>query len=157
MRRIVIALIAGVVLAASSQLRLGAGPSAGLTINGAGAASVSASTSGQAPPGHSDAFGISGSVSGLYPGASLPLTLTITNREPFLIVVTSISTSVGKPKAGCDATNLGVTQFTGELRVPSGGAAQLTVTATLAHAAPDACQGAVFPLRYAGTALRPGQ
>lgn len=149
------ALIAGAGLVAFAQLWPGAGHPGVISVIGAGAASVAPSPN-TVPPGHEDRFSISGGVNGLYPGASLPLVLTITNPAAFPIVVTSVSTSVGSPAAtGCASTNLTVTQFSGRLSVPARSAATLTLTATLSHAAPDACQGAVFPLTYSGTAVKP--
>lgn len=147
-------LIAGAVLAAIVQLRFGAGNPGGFTVIGVGAAVVSPSPSTRVPPGQSDRFTISGSVTGLYPGATLPLVLTISNQEAFPISVTSVSTSVGSPSAGCAASNLTVTQFAGSLTVPAKGTATLTLMASLSHDTPDACQGVVFPLQYSGMAVK---
>lgn len=97
-------------------------------------------------------FGIAGAVGGLYPGASAQLVLTVTNPLHFAIVVTSISTTVGSPSAGCVASNLTVAAFSGQLTVAAGGSAQVSVPVALSHAAPDACQAAVFPLQYSGVA-----
>lgn len=101
-------------------------------------------------------FRISGSVAGLYPGAHLPLALKVTNPQHFAIVVTTISVSAGNAKPGCGAANLKATSFAGKLHVPAGGSAVVTVQVTLAHSAPNACQGAVFPLRYTGAASKAG-
>lgn len=100
------------------------------------------------------AFTISGKVSGLYPGAVRSLKLTVTNHESFAIVVTSLTTTVGAARATCGASNLTVTSFSGRLRVPARGKASTSVHAKMAHSAPNACQGAVFPLRYAGKATK---
>jgi hypothetical protein len=100
------------------------------------------------------AFRIGGSVAGLYPGLTTGLVLTVVNPQHYAIVVTSITTKVGMPKAGCDASNLTVSAFSGHLKVGARRAAQLSVPVTLIHAAPDACQGAVFPLKYSGLARR---
>lgn len=154
-RRVVLLLIAGVFLAAIAQLWFGAGHRVLFGIAGNGSAAVSPSPASEGAQGRSDRFGISGGVNGLYPGASLPLVLTISNPHEFKVVVTSVTTLVGTPNAGCSSTNLTVTPFSGSLPVPADGTAQLTVMATLSHAAPDACQGAVFPLEYKGTVVKP--
>jgi hypothetical protein len=99
-------------------------------------------------------FRIAGVVGGLYPGDTATLVLTVSNAEPFAIVVTSISTAVAAPSAGCKAAYLTVAAWTGALAVPGRAKAQVTVPVTLAHAAPDACQGMVFPLLYSGTARK---
>jgi hypothetical protein len=153
LRRVVLGLIAGVVLAALVQLRIGAGHPAELVFAGAAAVDVSPSPS-TAASGLNGRFTIRGSVKGLYPGKSKPLVLTVRNPQAFAIVVTSITTSVGTPNAGCASINLEVTQFAGNLPVPAKGTAKVTVTATLSHSAPDACQGAVFPLTFSGTATQ---
>lgn len=152
---IVLGLIAGVVLAAILQPRLGAGHPAVINFIGAGAAEVSPSPSSEVASDQTGRFGISGSVTGLYPGASMPLVLTVSNHQEFTIVVTSITTSVGSPNPACASANLTVTQFIGDLSVPAKGTSNVAVTVTLTHAAPDACQGAVFPLQYIGTAVKP--
>jgi hypothetical protein len=100
------------------------------------------------------AFTIAGSIGGLWPGHSAPLVLTVYNPQPFTIDVRSISTVVGTPKTGCTASNLTVAGFAGRLYVPAGGMAHLSVPVALIHAAPDACQGAVFPLTYSGFARK---
>lgn len=105
-------------------------------------------------PGGSGRFSISGSVAGLYPGASLPLALTVSNPEPFTLVVTSITTSVGSHAAACPASDANVTSFAGALAVPAHAEAQVVVTATLLHVAPDACQGATFAFSYSGLATK---
>jgi hypothetical protein len=105
-------------------------------------------------PGPHLAFRIGGSVGGLYPGFSTQLVLTVVNSQSYKIVVTSITTRVGAPKAGCSASNLIVGAFTGHLKVKAHKSAQLSVPVTLSHAAPDACQGVVFPLTYSGLGRR---
>lgn len=102
----------------------------------------------------SAAFTISGKVGGLYPGAVRSLKLTVTNHQSYAIVVTSLTTKVGAASTACGASNLTVASFSGRLRVPARGKASTSVHATMAHSAPNACQGAVFPLHYTGHASR---
>ena len=99
-------------------------------------------------------FTIAGSVGGLYPGASARLVLTVSNPQPFAIDVTSITTTVGDASASCAASNLTVAAFSGNLNVPGRSSARVAVPVALGHAAPDACQGAVFPLTYSGLAQK---
>jgi hypothetical protein len=109
------------------------------------------------PHGHgkpSGAFRIGGSVGGLYPGLAARLVLTVVNPQRYAIVVKSITTGVGTPKAGCGASNLTVGAFSGRLPVSARSSAEVSVRVTLVHSAPDACQGAVFPLQYSGLARR---
>jgi hypothetical protein len=101
------------------------------------------------------AFSIAGSVRGLYPGEALPLVLTVTNPWPYAIVVTTVTTDVGGAHPGCGAANLSVEAFSGQLHVSAKGSGRTVVDARMRKAAPDACQGAVFPLSYSGSAFRP--
>jgi len=103
---------------------------------------------------HSKSFAISGRVGGLYPGAVLPLPLTITNPWNFAIIVTSISAAIYAGGPACAAANLSVSTFSGHLVVDARGLAHTSLEVALAHSAPDTCQGAVFPLVYSGVARR---
>ena len=100
-------------------------------------------------------FSIGGGATGLYPGTTLPLVLTVSNPEGFRITVVSIATTVGDASGACPASYASVSAFSGHVRVPARGTATVTVSAALAHSAPDACQGAFFPFSYSGEATRP--
>ena len=101
-----------------------------------------------------DSFRIAGSVGGLYPGGTAALVLTLSNTAHFAIVVTSVTTQVASPEPGCSGSYLTVEPFAGARTVPAEGTAQITVPVVLSHAAPDPCQGAVFPLAYSGLARK---
>ncbi len=121
----------------------------------------SASDASQAAPGRAgrarpraatSSFSIAGDVDGLYPGRSLPLQLAVTNHLGSKIRLTSITTTVLAPSLHCTAVNLTVSAWSGDLSIPAGKTATVTVHASMRHAAPDACQGVVFVLRYHGLA-----
>lgn len=133
----------GTIGALAGSARLPAGRS--LVAGSAGHREVARPVSTQA-----HAFGITGTVRRLYPGASRPLRLTVRDLEPFPIVVTSISTRVDAG-GGCPAAVLTVTPFLGSLTVRAGGSRTVVVRVRLAVSAPDACQGVVFALHYTGT------
>jgi hypothetical protein len=99
-------------------------------------------------------FSISGSVTGLYPGAARPLVLTVTNPFPFAITVTSIKSKISNASTLCAATYLTVSSFSGRVGLPAHQTAHVSVVASMLHSAPDACQGANFPLHYAGLATK---
>jgi hypothetical protein len=80
------------------------------------------------------------------------LVLTVTNPEHFPIEVTSLTVTVLDATPLCKATNIQVSPFSGPLVVPGNGSATTHLTIQLAHSAPDACQGVVFPLSYSGIA-----
>ena len=100
------------------------------------------------------AFSIFGNATGLYPGATLSVVLTVTNPQPFALEVTSITTTVGNASPVCPSSYLNVSSFNGPLHVAARGHASTTVHASMAHSAPDACEGAVFPLQYTGQGQR---
>jgi hypothetical protein len=124
-----------------------------VSLSGRGTAAEQPPAAG-APALSSTSFTISGKAGGLYPGAVLPLRLTVTNKLTVPIVVTSLTTTVGAASTSCGASNLTVTPFSGQLSVPAKGKAKTTVQVSMAHSAPNACQGAVFPLHYSGQAVR---
>ena len=127
-----------------------AGGSGRILLSGSGRAAVGDSAHPARRAGTSGRFTISGSMAGLFPGASLPLVLTVANPEPYKIVVTSITTTVGSPTTQCPGTLVTVTPFSGKQSVPAHGSVHVTVMASLAHAAPNACQGVTFPFVYSG-------
>jgi hypothetical protein len=100
-------------------------------------------------------FRIAGSVGGLYPGFTKALVLTVTNPQFFRIVVTSITTTAKGASSTCLASNLSVKAFSGQLSVPARGSAKVSVPASLAQGAPDACIGATFPLSFHGVGRVP--
>ena len=160
LRRTVVGLtVASGLAAAALVVPAGAGP---LEFTGRGQSSagptgvrrvVSAATPANASSLRTGSVGITGSVSGLYPGATSPLPLTVTNAATTPVTVTSVTTTVANASTLCTKKNLHVTKYThGALVVPAGGHAVVTVQATLVTAAGNACQGAVFRLTYHGKA-----
>jgi hypothetical protein len=78
--------------------------------------------------------------------------LTVSNPQTASITVTSITTAVGAPSSSCAASNVSVASDAGKLVVAAGGKAKVTVHVTMAHSAPNACKGKVFPFHYTGVA-----
>jgi hypothetical protein len=112
-------------------------------------------------------FVISGSVTGLYPGAEPTLPLRVHNPLHRSISVHTITIVADNANSGCAASNLaagaGPTPLNSvytitlspPLVIPAGhavGGPQVPIT--LLKTAPDACQNATFLLRYGGTATR---
>lgn len=126
-----------------------------IVLSGYGSSGPTSSRGNKNPPAtpHSKAkgsFGIAGSVKGLYPGLSTPLVLTVSNRQSFAIVVTSITTSVTSASAPCSASMLSVSSFSGRLSVPAMRSAKTSLVVKMRPSAPDACIGATFRLAYSG-------
>ncbi len=103
--------------------------------------------------GHED-FVVSGHVEELRPGGTRPMVLTVRNPNSVAIRVTSLTVTAGSAP-GCPASTLTLPQWTGSLLVPKkNGTATLTVNVHLKPSAPDACQGARWPLTYGGRAVK---
>jgi hypothetical protein len=105
---------------------------------------------------------LEGSVSGLYPGARVELTLAVRNPSQVELRLDELLIAVGAPdRDGCtaDAILVGgaLTSGAGKVdlatTIPPDGATTLRVPVGMDRDAPSACQGATFPLSYlaAGT------
>jgi hypothetical protein len=97
-------------------------------------------------------FQVSGDVAGLYPGIRVPLVVSITNPNPFPIVVHWISVKRQRANAECGAKFLRVTGWSTPILVGAGTTRQVTAHVHMRLRAPNACQGATFPLIYKGKA-----
>ena len=152
-----LALVIILLITAGLTRSLGGSTSARITLVGYGSSVPQGEKAPGAPaPGakaRAASFAIGGSVTGLYPGLSLPLVLTITNNDSVTITVDSITTTVANASKKCPSANLSVTPYSnGTLVIAPGASGQVTVQAAMLHSAPNACQGVVFPLQYTGAA-----
>jgi hypothetical protein len=91
----------------------------------------------------------------LYPGASQPQWVRITNPNHFDILVTSLSATAGSRATGCPAGNLTVVPLRTPVRVRATSYTDTALTARLSPTAPDGCKNLTFPLTYSGTATKP--
>jgi hypothetical protein len=91
-------------------------------------------------------------VSNLYPGAKRTLTLTIHNNSKHAVQVRALRVrDLGTTKRGCAPTrrNLRIRrQKPRSFRLRSGGSRRVVFLLTMPNTVADACQGAVFDLRY---------
>lgn len=158
---------AGLVLAAFGHTAAGGSAGAAGAVRGgilvgygsneSSAASPAPGTADQLVPGAggravTSSFSIAGKVTGLYPGKTLPLVLTVTNPQKVTITVTSITTAVSNATTSCTAANVKVSAFSGSLVVAAGKTGKVSVNVTLLHTTPNACQGKTFPFHYTGIA-----
>ena len=110
-------------------------------------------------------FTITGGVSGLEPGLTLPITLTLSNPNSVRIYVTRllVSVSANSTRLGCDKSNLEITQSDASSPDPITVPAKGKVTLTGAPLAPqitflnlpvnqDVCRNASFALTFSGSA-----
>jgi hypothetical protein len=107
---------------------------------------------------------LDGTITGLYPGAQVDLTLQIRNPSQVDIQLDRLTITVGTPnRDGCPANAIlvGAPASAGEgstglnMRLAPQGEATLTVPVSMAVGAPSACQGATFPLVYAAEGTLP--
>lgn len=93
-------------------------------------------------------FTLSVTYSGLYPNADLPVPVTVHNAQPFDLAVHSADVTVGDASPACRAENLIVSSFVGDVVVGAGRNGTIPVRMQMPATAPDACQGATFPLSF---------
>lgn len=104
-------------------------------------------------------FGLSGSITGLYPGAHPNLPILITNQNNQDIKVTQVQITVTSTnKAGCApaTSNLLPTNYTGPgVVVHANSSSTIYLPITMPNTVANACQDATFQLSYGGSAVKP--
>lgn len=83
---------------------------------------------------------------GLYPGATVPLTVTVSNPGDRAVALQSaVLDPVTSGTTGCAASVTATAPLAASLpTVPAGGSTTVDVTLRMASTAPDTCQGASF-------------
>ena len=104
-----------------------------------------------------DEFTVGGDIAGLYPGAEMTLDAEVTNPFPFAIRVVSVSVAVADAGPGCPASVLSVSGSTDAVEVPAGRVGIVPLDVRMSSDAPDACQGATWPLRFTATGVARGE
>lgn len=102
-------------------------------------------------------FSLRATARGLFPGARRPLRLRISNPNRFAIMVTRIGVRVKRDltHTSCPPRDyVRKTRSTGSVRVRGKSSRRISLDIRLLYRAPDACQGAAFPLRLQGTAVK---
>jgi hypothetical protein len=107
-----------------------------------------------APAQAGPAVHLSGHVHGLFPGLTTTLRVRLQNRRRFAIFVRTVAVRVGSGRRGCPARVVRVRPFHGRLTVAARRTRTLGLRISMAQAAPDACRGARFPLRFSAVARR---
>lgn len=103
------------------------------------------------------AISLQGEVSGLYPGAVVNLVKSMTNPTQLEVLVDTVDVTVGQPdKPGCpievlligDAGDTNYASIPVNARLAPETTTQVAIRLALSATAPEACQGATFPLTY---------
>ena len=97
-------------------------------------------------------IGVSGNVTGLYPGAALPLTLKLSNPYSFDVVVTSINVATGAAVAGCGGEWIRAEALAAPVVVAKKSSTNTDITVRMHNDAPGACKNATWALTYSGSA-----
>lgn len=97
---------------------------------------------------------VSGHVSGLYPGVRKRLPVRVANRFPFPVRLRSIGARIGDAGPGCSRRNLSVRRYRGRLPISPHRSRRAVLWIAMAVAAPLACEGARFPIRFGARATR---
>ena len=116
------------------------------------AAAMPGPDDGPRPFSHSGGLALSGHVAGLLPGQQGRLTIHVTNRLRRVVHLRSVKTTVRAAARGCAGKNLVVAPYRGRLRLGAGRSARVTVRVRMRFDSPNACQGQLFPLTFAGQA-----
>ena len=107
--------------------------------------------------GTKSSFGIKGRVRGLYPGARKPLRVRLINHHRFPIKVRSVRIRVLKGNhVGCGRRWIRPKRVINiSVKVPGKSRAFASYPVRMRKAAPQACSGAKWKLRFSGTGKRP--
>jgi hypothetical protein len=98
-------------------------------------------------------FSITGHVEDLAPGEWTTLHVKVRNPWSRTIRVTSISARVDPSGRICPVANVRIGRFRGSVVVPPRSSRFFALAAGMRIAAPPACAGATFPLRFSGMAV----
>jgi hypothetical protein len=107
---------------------------------------VSAVTGDAAHAADDDAFTLSAQVGGLFPGAHLLLPVTVHNPQPDALIVARATVTAGDASALCTGNYLTADPLTEPVPIAARGTRTVMLAMRMSAAAPDACQGAIFPL-----------
>src|SRR5688500_5149322 len=99
-------------------------------------------------PGISSRFPISGSIADLVPGDQRTLLLQVTNPNPFTVSVNQVLVTATAASADCGVANLSISPLPAPVLVGGNASGTAGIPIKLVATAPDACQGATFPLTF---------
>jgi hypothetical protein len=100
-------------------------------------------------------FRVRGSVRGLYPGLAKTIRARASNPFAFSIELRRVTVTVRRPAPGCPAETVRVHPWRGAVGISQGATRHIPLRVRMVPSAPDACQGARYPLVYSGRAVRP--
>ncbi len=96
-------------------------------------------------------FTLTTNYTGLYPDADVSVPVTVHNPARYQLAVHTAAVRVGDANAECRAENLEAFSYSGDVVAPADGDATIPIRTHMLASAPDACQGASFPLSFTAT------
>jgi hypothetical protein len=122
----------------------------------------SSSTNGRRPadPGRPQSAGLatrfplSGSIADLVPGHQRTLLVQLTNPNPFTVSVNQLTVTASAASTNCGVANLTISPLPAPVLVEGYASGVAGVPVMLTDTAPDACQGAAFPLTFSAEVTR---
>ena len=108
--------------------------------------------SGRAPPADVQ-FRVSGSISGLFPGARRFMNVKIRNPYRRAMRVVSVSADVRRARRLCTRSNVDVRPFRGRLSIPPRRTRVVRLLVEMQPTVAEECKGARFPLRFRARAV----
>ena len=96
-------------------------------------------------------FTLTASYTGLYPDAEASVPVTVHNPATYDLAVHTADVRVGDASPGCPAANLEAASYSGDVVAPAQRDATIPIRMHMLASAPDACQGATFPLSFTAT------
>lgn len=99
-------------------------------------------------------FPISGSIADLVPGDQRTLTVLLTNPNPFTVSVNQLTVTATAASAACGLAHLAIEPLPAPVLVGGNASGTAGIPIKLVATAPDACQGATFPLTFSAEVTR---
>ena len=94
---------------------------------------------------------VHGRVRGLFPGARKQMRVVLRNTTPETVRLTGITAVVANASPTCRARNVSVRGFVGSRTIPALASIRVPLRSRMRPKAPNACQGARFPVRFTAT------
>jgi len=96
-------------------------------------------------------FTLTTNYTGLYPDADVTVPVTVHNPMAYDLAVHTAAVQVGNANPGCTADFLEASSFSGDVVAPAHGDTTIPIRMHMLASAPDACQGATFPLSFSAS------
>ncbi len=91
---------------------------------------------------------VKGKVKGLYPGSTRTMKVKVANRSRQKVRLVSIRARRQAASAACSKKNVKAKRFKGRTRLPARSKVKVPLIVRMKPTAPDACQGALFPITF---------